>query len=72
MFVSNRNCVIPKYLVVMLSTWDHVDPDIDSLQEPKNSRQEIFTVKICKYEVLTTKNKVYPLLEERFHCRAEN
>ena len=50
--------------VVMLSTWDHEDPEIDSHQEPTNFQQEIFTLKFCKYEVLTTKNTVYPLQME--------
>ena len=48
----------------MLSSWDHEDLEIDSHQDPRNFQLEIFTWKFCKYEVLTTKNTVYPLQVE--------
>ena len=52
----------------MLSTWDHEDPEIDSYQNFTNFRQEIFTLKFCKYEVLKTKNNMALLqLGERFY-----
>ena len=57
----------------MLSTWDHEHPEIDSHQEPTNFQWEIFTLKFCKYQVLTTKNTAYfPQVEESFHSVTES
>ena len=73
MFVAHRNCAIPYCQVVMLSTWDSEDSEIESHQEATNCQQQIFTLKFCKYEVLTTQNTVYLLqVEERFHIFTEN
>jgi len=57
----------------MMSTWNYENPEIDAHQTPTNFQREICTLKLCKYEVLTTKNPGYlPLVEERSHSVTEN
>ena len=57
----------------MMSTWDHEYLEIDSHQAPTDFQEDIFTLNLCKYEVLTTKNpENLQQLEERYHSIIDN
>ena len=73
MFVAHRNCVMQHRQVVMLSIWDHADPEIESHRKQTRSQQQILTLKFCKYGVLTIRNPMYfSQVEELFHIFTEN
>jgi len=59
MYVVHRNGVIIHCQVVMLSTWDHAHPQIDTQQTPTHFEQDFCILKFWKCEVLTTKNEDY-------------
>ena len=69
---EHRTGAIPYRQAVKMSTWDHEYPEVDSHQAPTNFEEDVFTLKFCKYEVLTTKNPWYIPQIERFHIFTEN
>jgi len=58
--------------VALTTIWDHEGSQIEFHQERTSSQYEIFTLKFCKYEVLTKKIQSICHKQKLFHSVTEN